>query len=61
MQVEFANVALPAYNLQAGMFIAGRFNLYALQADVTFKMNTDGLRLQASLDFSAVRPIWHVL
>ena len=51
---------IPAYQLRAGMYIAGRFTLFGLVADINFQMNTDGVQLRTALDFSAVRtgPVW---
>lgn len=54
MQVAYATVAIPQHKLQAGMFVAGRLNLYGLKADVAFQMTTGGVQLQASVNFSEV-------
>ena len=43
--------------IRAGMREKGDFSLYGLTSSVDFAMNTDGVRLNATLDFTAVRAL----
>lgn len=54
VQYASADITTPGATIRRGMRIKGAFDLFGLDSKVDFAFNTDGVRLNTSLDFSKV-------